>query len=47
MGIVYVGSYMDDNLRIDDVDAIDKAITALKKWAGIKSCGRAAALPVL
>ena len=30
-GIVYVTLYVDDNLMIDDVKAIDNAITALKE----------------
>ena len=32
---------------VRDVEAIDKAITATKKWAGLKKCGRATGLGVL
>ena len=35
-GIVYLALCVDDNLTIEDTEAIEKAITALKKWAGIE-----------
>ena len=42
-GIVYVGLSLDDNLMVGDFEAIDDNIVE-KKWAGIKSCGRATGL---
>ena len=32
-GIVYVALYIDDNLMIGDIEAINEAITALKEMA--------------